>query len=305
MSLLGKWFGFGKDEILDEAAVLVQSGDIEGAIEALEGLLDHKPEADIERSARGLLGKAYVQLAQLHLKLGDPKAAIRAFDAALEYVPAYPDLMLQEARAYGELGDSQGERQCVASALKQNPNFAVAHAYSAWLAYRAGRDDIALEELDRAAQLDREFADSRLKAFWQEHRSGDREAASRLLADFSKDNRTDAELLAKLAEAQMRESDWTEAVVSLERALRQAPGYADLWERYGECLLQLDRLSDAEHAFRHALAANPRYADAWAGLGICLVRLARSGEAVAAFEHAYESDPNHPVAAMELKRLAG
>lgn len=304
MALIGKWFGFGRDEILDEGVLLFQRGDVEGAIEALERLLDSSPEKDVERRARAVLGRAYVRLAQIQMKSGDPKGALRSYDSALEYVPAYPDLMLQEARAYGEIGDVQAEKQCVASALEHNPNFAVAHAYGAWLAYRAGRDDVAMSELDRAAELDAQFADARLMAFWQAHRAGERAQAASQLAALTVGSRSDADLLSKLAESQMQDGDWLEACQTLERALKHAPGYADLWERYGETLLQLDRDSEAEHAFRHSIEANPRYADAWAGLGVSLKKQGRTGEARAAFEKAWEIDPDHEVAAFELRKKA-
>jgi tetratricopeptide (TPR) repeat protein len=87
--------------------------------------------------------------------------------------------------------------------------------------------------------------------------------------------------------------DWRQALVELEGALRECPGYADLHYRRGLLLSELNRGDEAIAAFEAALAIHPRFLNALLAQGLSWLALSRWPEAAAPLARALEIEPHH------------
>jgi Flp pilus assembly protein TadD len=85
-----------------------------------------------------------------------------------------------------------------------------------------------------------------------------------------------------------------------ERVLEIAPGYADVWVRQGQALMETGELDLAHRAFQRAIAVNPEFADAYALLGVVVRRQGDEENAMFAFRKALEFDSGHPIASQEV-----
>ena len=75
MSLLGKWFGFGRGELYDEALRLFERGDFEGAVERFETVLERTHDPAVARMAKLHVAQSYARIGARYAKAGDPYQA--------------------------------------------------------------------------------------------------------------------------------------------------------------------------------------------------------------------------------------
>jgi tetratricopeptide (TPR) repeat protein len=101
-----------------------------------------------------------------------------------------------------------------------------------------------------------------------------------------------ADLLLKLAQAQVSVWQDREAVETLTRALAVSPENADLYTERGHRELPLREFKRALADLDRAVALNPKKMDAYYHLGLAHYFLGEFGPAAAAFRHAVELAPN-------------
>jgi len=101
-----------------------------------------------------------------------------------------------------------------------------------------------------------------------------------------------ADLLLKLAQAQVSVWQDREAVETLTRALAVSPENADLYTERGHRELPLREFKRALADLDLAVALNPKKMDAYYHLGLAHYFLGEFGQAAAAFRHAVELAPN-------------
>src|SRR5436853_6432238 len=111
MALLGKWFGFGREEIYDQAMHAYDRGDWEGAIERFQACTDDVGDPAMPRLARFYMAESYAQLGIAYMRAGDNGSAARNLSAAIEISPNHPDLYVALARACAKLGDQERRGQ--------------------------------------------------------------------------------------------------------------------------------------------------------------------------------------------------
>lgn len=301
MSLTGKWFGFGRSEAYDEGVRAFDRNFFEEAADAFERALQRNSDPATGRLARYYLVECYRRLAESEMTANRAEAALSLVDKAIKLQPGYPDLHLLKARVCSALGRAADEADAVSRALDLNPSYAEAMYYSALIDYERG-DDSAIARIQSAAQADPDLAGDGFEAALAAVRDGDSAAAASLFRSRIGAVTDDANFHLALAEGRVRSGEYAEAVLEYDKALRLAPGYADIRCRYAQVLLQLDRLEEADRHISAALEINPNYADAHACRGIVLRRLGRPDEAKASFRRALEIDPHHAIAAMEIGR---
>jgi tetratricopeptide (TPR) repeat protein len=117
--------------------------DMRGALEDFGRALDYQPDNASLLSQRALT----------HAMLGDYPAALRDFDRALEVDPNMEAALLNRGKLRREMGDLPGSLEDMTRAVELSPN-------SSWAFAQRGRvrlelkDDGAIEDLERALQLD-------------------------------------------------------------------------------------------------------------------------------------------------------
>ena len=150
-------------------------------------------------------------------------------------------------------------------------------------AYRHDRDDEAVEELQKAVQLDPDFAEAHYRLGLALHATGQKEEADKAFGD---------------------------AVKAYEKLTRQEPKNADAYYFLGLCYEKLDKFEDAARALKDSVRnlseSDENRDDKYYELAIVEYKLAQYDEAVAALNKALEINPdNYPAADLLEKARNG
>jgi tetratricopeptide (TPR) repeat protein len=302
MSIIGKWFGFGRDENYDEGIRCFDRGGYENAIVAFEACLNDPSDPSTARLAHFYIGESHAQLGHAALHSENYPEAVRRFESALELHPNYPDLHYQLARACGKVGDREGESRELDTALRLNPQYAEAVLYQGVLWYSEGRFDEGLERIGQAVAIEPLFNQERYRFALRCHEVGDTARALANLPALMEGAPCDANFHAQFADSLVKDGRFDEAIEEYSKALDLAPSYADVHCRYGQALFETGSVEKAAEEFRRAIEINENYVEAHAQLGIALRRLGQENEARAEFKCAVGLDPYHLVASQELAR---
>lgn len=302
MSIVNKWFGFGRDDRYDRGIRAFDQGQYEEAIGEFRECLAKSTDPATNRLARFYMSESYANLGQASLLSQNYEVAAEHLRHAIELHPHYPDLHLRISYAYRGLGDRTSQSEAIGRALFINPNYAEAILQRGILWYEDGRSDEALAEIERAVSVEPGLGGERYQFALECHRNGDTARALANFATMTGADSKDANTHARVADSFVKQSLFEEAAQEYDRALQIAPGYADIRCKLGQVLLQMDLVERAEIEFRRALEINSAYVDAWASLGIALRRLRREDEAKVCFDRALELDPHNVVAKEEALR---
>jgi Tfp pilus assembly protein PilF len=303
MALLGKWFGFGRDEIFDQGMLAYDHGDWEGAIERFEACLEGGCDESMSRLARFYLAEGYAQLGNQYLRAGDAIDAVRNLTSAIEIVPHYPDLYIVLARAYAKLGDQPRRKQAIERALEINPRFVDAILELGLFEYECGDREQGLDRIRTAAEIEPLFANEGYRLGCEADAAGDHRRALAAFAGMPGDESDPGHIHLRLADNYRRERMFDEAAEEYAKALESLPAYADLHCKYGQVLLELGKIDEASQHFKEAIRQNPAYVQAHAFLGVALARERRNDLAKRELQKALDLDPHNPVALQEFRRL--
>lgn len=303
MSIVGKWFGFGQDEIYEEGLVAFERGDYEEAMDAFRTCLNEGSDPAMLRLAKHYLCESHYHAGNDALRAGNYRLAADNFGQAIALSPNYADLHFSHSRAYHGLGDRKRELQELDHALDLNPGYVDALLAKGALLYETGEHELGLSLIEKAAARDQELFNEAYREALAFHRSNDFERAGYILKTLRKHDSDGANDYARKAERATRALDLKTAKKAYEMALAEAPGYADLHCRYGKVLLELGEIEEAAEELRKAIDINDRYVDALANLGVAFAKLNRDLEAGDCFARALVLDPYHPVALSEAGRV--
>ena len=150
-------------------------------------------------------------------------------------------------------------------------------------AYRHDRDDEAVEDLQKAVQLDPDFAEAHYRLGLALHATGQKDEADKAFGD---------------------------AVKAYEKLTRQEPKNADAYYFLGLCYEKLDKFDDAARALKDSVRnlseSDENRDDKYYELAIVEYKLAQYDEAVAALNKALEINPdNYPAADLLEKAKNG
>lgn len=119
-------------------------------------------------------------------------------------------------------------------------------------------------------------------------------------ADPTNDGEEDPDVLARLADHQLRTGNPSEAEKLARRALELEPEHDEAWHVLGLALLEMQRNEEAEEAFRKHVEVVPDHGQAWNDLGLVLRRQGKYSEAEEAFRRQIEVEPEHRYAYANL-----
>lgn len=302
MSIVGKWFGFGRDERYDTGVRAFERGEFELAAESFEACMQQTTDATTRRLARFTLGQCHARLGQIAMGDGDFVAAAAQYQNALDLNPSYPDLHYQLATTFGLTGQVDKQEAELRFALEINPVYAEALLQLGSVLYAAGKKVEGMELVVRAVRTGHGIEADNYRAVAEAHQAGDTERVIALLADLSVDASSPAAQQVRIGDGHVAARRFLEASHAYEVALSMVPGYADVRCKYGQTLLELDRVTEAAEEFKAALTVNPAYADAHAFHGIALRRQGLKAEAKESFNKALACNPDHPIASVEALR---
>lgn len=282
MSMLGRMFGFGRNEGYDEGIRLFDAGRYEEAIAALRQVTRGSGRAaDVltQRLASFYVAESHAHIGVKALDRGDFGAACESLGVALETNPNYADLNLHYGRACRKAGDLPAALRAFDQALCINGRYAKAHFYRGLALYGLGQRGEAIESITQALALDHGFDGEQTAQALAAHEAGDVETALTL---FERVAETDVDNITRHVELGTdfyRRALYTEAVAEFRQALALNPHYADVRNSLGIALHACGAYDEAITQFEQALALNPNYQDAQVNLTLSLRAAGRDEDA--------------------------
>ena len=261
---------------------LVQSGELEQGVVALENALRMRPDYP---EALNSLGNALAEL-------GRHDDAVAAYERAIALRPRYADACNNLGTLLSRQGRPEEALARYDAALAAAPGHRDAQANRASVLRDLGRLDEACASLRRAIDADPTRADllSNLGSLLLQLGRPDeaREAyrsASALRPDHAPTRFGLGNALADLGSLD-------DALASHDRAVALDPDYAQAWLNRGNLLRRQARLEEGRESYERALRAKPDYLEAWLNLGNVLGELQRHDEALAAYDRAIALRPD-------------
>ena len=296
MSMLGRMFGFGRNEHYDKGLRFFDQGRFEEAVGELRLASDEQGEELTERLASFYMAESYSNLGLAALQKGNYQEAMESLAGALAVNPHYADLHLYAGRAARGAGDIPAALAAFDAALTVNPNYAKAHFYRGLTLYDANRPADAITSLIAAREADLVYGIPVFDQAVASHEIGDFAAAQTLFTSIAEVNTDDVAFHAQLAQDLYRRGLYAESVQEFKKALAFNDTYADLRNHLGIALNAQSLYPEAIETFRKALALNPKYTEARTNLALTLRAAGRNDEATAEFAQVLEDDPNNAIA---------
>jgi protein O-GlcNAc transferase len=189
----------------------------------------------------------------------------------------------------GRLGEA--ERIC-RQILVEQPAHAEAMHLLAMIAYRTGKNEVALDLFRRAIALRPNFPEALSNlglVLRQEGQLGEAIAAYRQLIAFAP-NSPAAHCNMGIALTANKQLD--EAVAEFQRAIALDSNLPEVFNNLGIALKEKGLFDEAIAVYRHAIGLRPKYAGAFTNLGNALKEKRKLDEAIAAHRRAIEFQPD-------------
>lgn len=287
-----------------QAAFELRLGDVELELGRATAS-DHFQQVLASSSSGPLQIAAHYGLGRAALLRGELEEAVRHMDAVLEGDPQVTRAHYFLAQSHRRLG--HGERAKLHQALIGDAEPAVPDPMSDTL--RSIQNSLAVEvtvDLARGEDFSQEnflgFVLSRLGQV-----AGAAGELGQFVARLEQENQLDAVELGRLAYAigvlQIAEGNDSQAVASLEQAIRLAPGLVDAYVKLGNALARTGDLDVASEAFRQALEKEPSHGKARLRLAAVYANGGKLREARRELEKLLELEPDNTEAAIALAQV--
>lgn len=231
--------------------------DTESTVEQAEPILDPTDEA-------------YERIS-LAVSLGDPQAAIAAYEAAELEDPEAPETRVLLANLYLAAGDVDAARGVLERVLAEDPENSDALFASAMIAGATGDEDTEQELLEQTVEIDPDHSDARAalgEIFLQERKYEAAEEQFRASLENDADNIV---ALIGLGNVNLRTEEPEAAETVLTRAIEIAPEYSFAYADRSRALAMQYELTDAEADLSRAIELDEDYP--WHSYDRGLVRL--------------------------------
>jgi tetratricopeptide (TPR) repeat protein len=277
---------------LEQALALHRGGDILGAIDAYQTLLEQYPE---RRDARSNLGAAYVHLGRLD-------EAIEQYRLAISGEQPDPGILFNLALALykaGRVPEAVSELERVVALKPENDN---AVLLLADCHLRQGENQ---QVIDLLGPLEAGFGEDRTFAYLLGTallREGDLERGQ-VLIDRVLSGGDSAEMRVLMGTAHLEAQDFRRAAEEFARAAELSPDAAQVHSLRGQALLGTGNVEAAEQAFRRALECDPNDFDANLHLGNMKKEVGRYPEALAYLTRASRLRAHDPAVLFALGGL--
>ncbi|HLF97123.1 MAG TPA: tetratricopeptide repeat protein [Methylococcaceae bacterium] len=229
-------------------------------------------------------------LLSLYLKNGAKEHAVAELEALLQSGGDVDGLLMDVARVLGAELPKEESLGLMAYLVERFPQHAEMHFAYAVLAMNLDETRLALDEVNKALELRRNWSRARGLQAQLAARAGDSRLARAILEKALRNEPGNVQLRLILAEQLMRLNDFRGAESQFRRVLRKQPDHEDASFGLAMALLQGKR-EEAARAVLQPLAENSRWrSQASYYLGLLEVQRKRWGEAVEWFD-AVEGGP--------------
>lgn len=235
----------------------------EGMQESVKNLVSEmkKEIGDLEKQYE----KTFGDIARLSEKFGELNNQIsrmtqeiqKQFKESLEQqldISKFSNEVLKNLKEYFAKQEEQYKQEQIAKKKRE----ALDHFDRATLYYYRGNHELALNEIDKALELDRLAEYLNLKGL--------------ILTELGRDK------VAKNI---------------FEEALKMEPNLAEIYNNFGLLYIKTKKLNEAVEMFQEAIKRNVNYSLAYVHMGKVLIELEKFDEAISAFQHALEIDPTN------------
>jgi tetratricopeptide (TPR) repeat protein len=236
--------------------------------------------------------RAGLELAEIHLRLGEPGNALAIAEAILARVPgsAAARVVRGRALAAGGGGDASGdELERIASRPEATKDEIL--AWAAWLLDRDRPDD-ALDAADRVIEDDPADPTARVVRARALAAGGRVDAAERELHEVIMGPVPIAAAHLALAHLYLDAGRYPDAIFQAREGQTLAPDDPELSAVIGSAALELENFDAARAAFERQRTLCPASPKPWLNLGRVELRENRPAEAAASFRRARELDPS-------------
>ncbi len=202
---------------IDDAKTKFAAGDFPGALAAADGI----PADDAD------CGKARYLAGEIHLMLGDPEAAEKAFRAALEKKPGAEPVLTGLGRALLEREQAPEAVRVLEQAVKAAPESGRAVCFLGIARMRESGGRKGRKEIEKGAQMakdDPEVARASVVAYLRDEDTSDAGRAAQRFAKAQPKSPMGPFLVAVVQE---REKQYDEAIASYEAALKLDDTFLD------------------------------------------------------------------------------
>jgi choline-sulfatase len=225
-------------------------------------------------------------LARAHDRLGDKRAALRAWERVLELSGGMGTVAMTVAERYLELGDLEHARKIAESVETLAP--AAATELLVQVDLGAGRLAEARQRMEAAVESGVASELLRRRLALAVLAGGDATRALAILEPLGEPEAA-TRIVRSLALADLGRGP--DGLAELERAKAGSERPSEFFENLGVALLELGRLEQARAAYEEIVKADPRAASAWNTLGVIQARMGNPRGAVAAWRQAIEANP--------------
>ena len=210
---------------------------------------------------RPALPQAWLALAD-HLRgTGDGEGANAAYLESVRHSAQSPELLrAAEALAANRLPDAE---RSLRDRLKQHPTDVAAIRMLAELAVRVGRNEEALQLLERCLALAPGFREARHHHALVLHRDQQPERALAELEHLLADDPKHPGARTLKAAILCRLGDYAEGIALYDALLREYPNNPRVWMSYGHALKTAGRQDEAVAAYRRSIALDPDFGEAY------------------------------------------
>jgi len=245
------------------------------------------------------------------------KASIKLFEEAINqdpaFSPAYSSLAESYIQLYYRTFESDPALVDKASALAEKALFTDARSPSAHKAiasvyFAKGKIDEAIEELERAVDMEPLYARAWLNLGTCWLKQGDKKKGIRFFKraiEINSDPFAKAVAYYNIACIEAADSEHKLALDSYNLALKLLPGYFNIHYGKGIALMNLGRDDDAISAFEEAIRLKPDYPSAHLALASAYHRLGNASNSRKSYEAALTLDPDMEDAERGLAALQG
>lgn len=298
MSMLGRMFGFGRNEDYDRGLRYFDQGLYEQAIDELQKVVAEESRADplSRRLASFYIAESYSNLGSLALQKQAYENARKYLKQALDLNPHYADLYLHYGRACRKLGDKDAAKGAFEEALRINLRFAKARFYHGIALYDMDRRDEAMREIEQAVELEPGFRTALYSQAIEAHEKGDYAKTRDLFEEIGETDVDDIAYHVRLGADLYRRGMYDQAIEEFGKALAINGNYADLRNHLAIAYNAKGMHEEAIRELNHALSINPRYVEARTNLGLTLRAAGREQDAADQFKKVLEIDPDNLVA---------
>lgn len=305
--MLGRLFGFGRNERYDKGIRLFDQGKYEEAIaelnQVVRGRDGGRSDALTQRLTSFYIAEAYANLGTAALAGHEFERAEDYLGKALAINPHYADLHFHYGRACRAAGHFAQAISAFENALRINKRFAKAHFYLGLSLYEAERPAEALDQIRDALTLDRGFQTDDIARAIEAHDAGDYATAHAVFQRVAETDVDEIALHIKQGADYYRRSRFDLAADEFRIALSLNGNYADVHNQLGITLNGIGDYAGAAAEFGRAIEINPQYVEARTNLALTLKTAGKFAEATENFRVVLEQDPTNAVAMSHLRDL--